>query len=63
MLIADQWDELLRLAGSLKLGTVQAPDILRTLTRVQTPTALGQAAAELGRIAKTRTGPLGGEAR
>ena len=52
-LIADQWDELLRLAGSLKLGTVQAPDILRTLTRGQTPTALGQAAAELGRIAKT----------
>jgi len=57
--IAEHWDDLLRLAGSLKLGTVQAPDILLSLTRGKTPTGLGRAAAELGRIAKTRTGPIG----
>jgi Tn3 transposase DDE domain len=30
-LIAEHWDDLLRLAGSLKLGVVQATSIMRTL--------------------------------
>jgi len=52
-LIVDQWDDLLRLAGSLKLGIVAAPDILKTLTRGGTLTGLGRAVEELGKIAKT----------
>jgi len=30
-LIEQHWDDLLRLAGSLKLGTVQAAGLIRTL--------------------------------
>jgi hypothetical protein len=30
-LIADHWDDMLRLAGSLKLGMVQATAIMKTL--------------------------------
>jgi len=52
-LIVEHWDDLLRLAGSLKLGVVAAPDILKTLTRGGTLTGLGRAVEELGRIAKT----------
>jgi hypothetical protein len=31
-LIAEHWEDILRVVGSLKLGTVKAPDILRALT-------------------------------
>jgi TnpA family transposase len=43
----------LRLAGSLKLGVVQATSIMRTLQIGDRPTRLAQAVAELGRIDKT----------
>ncbi|GAA5534835.1 Tn3 family transposase [Deinococcus aluminii] len=49
-LIARNWDDLLRLAGSLKLGKVGALDVMRTLGR---SASLGRALAELGRIEKT----------
>lgn len=49
-LIARHWDDLLRLAGSLKLGKVRALDVMRTLGR---SASLGRALAELGRIEKT----------
>jgi TnpA family transposase len=52
-LIAEHWDDLLRLAGSLKLGVVQATSIMRTLQISDRPTRLAQAVAELGRIDKT----------
>jgi TnpA family transposase len=52
-LIARHWDDLLRLAGSLKLGLVQATSIMRTLQVGDRPTRLAQAVAELGRIDKT----------
>jgi TnpA family transposase len=52
-LIARHWDDLLRLAGSLKLGLVQATSIMRTLQLGDRPTRLAQAVAELGRIDKT----------
>jgi TnpA family transposase len=52
-LIAGHWDDLLRLAGSLKLGVVQATSIMRTLQISDRPTKLAQAVAELGRIDKT----------
>ncbi len=52
-LITEHWDDLLRLAGSLKLGVVQATSIMRTLQVGDRPTKLAQAVAELGRIDKT----------
>ena len=52
-LIAEHWNDLLRLAGSLKLGVVQATSIMRTLQIGDRPTRLAQAVAELGRIDKT----------
>ena len=52
-LIAEHWDDLLRLAGSLKLGRVPATGIMRTLQTGDRPTRLAQALAEFGRIEKT----------
>lgn len=37
-LIAEHWDDLLRLAGSLKLGLVQAGGLMRTLQTNDRPT-------------------------
>jgi len=51
--IATHWDDLLRLAGSLKLGRVPASGIMRTLQIGERPTRLAQALAEFGRIDKT----------
>jgi Tn3 transposase DDE domain len=51
--IRESWPDMLRLAGSLVTGTVRAYDLLRTLSRDGRPSALGQALAEYGRIAKT----------
>lgn len=51
--IAENWDDLLRLAGSLKLGHLQARSIMPTLQVAERPTKLAQAVAELGRIDKT----------
>ena len=52
-LIAEHWDDMLRLAGSLKLGVVQAMSVMRTLQIGDRPTKLAQAVAEVGRIDKT----------
>ncbi|GLR77431.1 Tn3 family transposase [Azospirillum palustre] len=52
-LIAEHWDDLLRLAGSLKLGLVQAGGLMRTLQTNDRPTRLARALEELGRIIKT----------
>ena len=52
-LITAHWDDMLRLAGSLKLGVVQATSIMRTLQISDRPTKLAQAVAEFGRIEKT----------
>jgi TnpA family transposase len=52
-LIEENWDDMLRLAGSLKLGMVQAGSIMKTLRIDDRPTKLAQAVAELGRIDKT----------
>lgn len=51
-LIRDNWDELLRVAGSLKLGTVTASDLVRTLQVGSRTSAIAAAIAEVGRIAK-----------
>lgn len=52
-LIAFNWDDILRVAGSLKLGTVSASDLMRSLQRGNQHSTLSKAIAELGRIAKT----------
>ncbi|MBT2552313.1 Tn3 family transposase [Arthrobacter sp. ISL-5] len=52
-LITANWPDMLRLAGSLTAGTVRASEILRVTQGGGTPTLLGKALAEYGRIAKT----------
>jgi TnpA family transposase len=52
-LVEDNWDDALRLAGSLKMGVVQAAAVMRTLQISDRPTKLAQAIAELGRIDQT----------
>jgi len=52
-LIVKNWDDLLRVAGSLKLGTVSASELMRTLQGGSSPSTLSKAIGELGRIAKT----------
>ena len=52
-LIIDHWDDMLRLAGSLKLGKVKATAVMRTLQRAGSLSVLGRAVAELGRVEKT----------
>ena len=51
--ITENWDDCLRLVGSLKLGRVRATGIMRTLQVGEHATRLAQAIAEIGRIEKT----------
>jgi TnpA family transposase len=52
-LIRDNWEDVLRVAGSLKLGTVKASDLVRALHAGSRPSELAKAIAEVGRIAKS----------
>jgi TnpA family transposase len=52
-LIARNWDDMLRVAGSLLLGTVRASELLRSFLRSGRPSTLARAIGELGRIPKT----------
>jgi TnpA family transposase len=52
-IIKQNWEDILRLGGSLKLGTVQATSIMRMLYIGDRPTRLARAVAELGRVDKT----------
>lgn len=52
-LITDNWDDILRVAGSLKLGTVNVTELLKSLQGGGRLSTLAKAIAELGRIAKT----------
>jgi TnpA family transposase len=54
-LISEQWEDILRVAGSLSTGTVRASELLRVLQGGGRPSRLGRAIAELGRVAKTLT--------
>jgi TnpA family transposase len=51
--IAANWDDLLRVAGSLATGKVKASDFLRTLRGSSRSATLASALAELGRIPKS----------
>lgn len=52
-LVTRNWEDMLRLAGSLKLGRIHAGAIIRVLQVKDRPTTLARALAELGRIIKT----------
>ena len=51
--IEQHWDDMLRVAGSLKLGMVQASELIRTLLKSERPSGLAKAIIEAGRINKT----------
>jgi TnpA family transposase len=52
-LIRENWSDLIRLAGSLKLGHLKAAGVMRMLQVKDRPTTLAKALSELGRIIKT----------
>jgi len=52
--ISRYWDDMLRVAGSLKLGTVNPTQLIQMLQRGGKPTMLGRAIGEFGRIYKTQ---------
>ena len=52
-LIAENWDDLLRVAGSLQSGMVGASEFMRTLRSSQRQSTLSRAFSELGKIVKT----------
>lgn len=52
-LILDNWEDLMRLVGSLKLGYLKAAGIMRILQVRDRPTTLARALMHLGRLIKT----------
>lgn len=52
-LISDNWEDVLRLVGSLKLGKVSPSGIMHILKSGDRQTKLGKSIAEFGRIDKT----------
>jgi TnpA family transposase len=52
-LITENWADLIRLAGSLKLGRLKAAGVMRVLQVKDRPTSLAKALSQLGRIIKT----------
>ncbi len=52
-LIRDNWDDMLRVAGSLAGGNSNAIELVRALQGGGRPTTLGRAIAEYGRVPKT----------
>lgn len=51
--IEQHWDDMMRIAGSLKIGTVHASELIRSLLKSDKPSSLAQAIIDLGRINKT----------
>ena len=51
--IEQHWDDMMRVAGSLKLGMVRASELIRTLLKSERPSGLAKAIIEAGRINKT----------
>ena len=52
-LVADNWEDLIRLAGSLRLGHLKAAGVMRILQTRDRPTTLARALMHLGRLVKT----------
>ena len=53
LLITQNWEDMLRVAGSLKLGTVDIAELMLTLQSGRRPSTLARAIGEVGRIAKS----------
>lgn len=51
--IEQHWDDMMRIAGSLKLGTIQASELIRTLLKSDRPSSWAKAIIDAGRINKT----------
>ncbi|NQY62126.1 MAG: Tn3 family transposase [Alteromonadaceae bacterium] len=51
--VHQQWDDMMRISGSLKLGTVHASELIRSLLKSDKPSSLAQAIIEVGKINKT----------
>ena len=51
--IEQHWDDMMRVAGSLKLGTVSASELIRSLLKSDKPSNLAKAIIDAGRINKT----------
>jgi TnpA family transposase len=51
--IEQHWDDMMRMAGSLKLGTVRASELIRSLLKSDKPSNLAKAIIDAGRINKT----------
>ena len=52
-LIEDNWEDILRIMASLKLGTIKPSELMRSLLRSKNPSTVARALRELGRIPKT----------
>ena len=52
--IEKNWDEILRVAGSLKSGKVNATELTKALQRNGQPTELGKTIIEYGKVYKTK---------
>lgn len=52
-LIVENWEDLIRLAGSLKLEHLKAAGVMRILQVRERPTTLARALMHLGRLIKT----------
>src|SRR5579871_3900766 len=52
-IIKENWEDMLRVVGSLKLGTVDPRDLMRMLQSGSRPSTLAKAIGEVGRIAKS----------
>jgi len=53
-LICRHWEDILRVAGSLKSGKVNATELTKSLQRNGQPTSLGKAITEYGKVYKTK---------
>lgn len=51
--VHQQWDDMMRISGSLKLGTVHASELIKSLLKSDKPSSLAQAIIEVGKINKT----------
>lgn len=51
--IEPHWEDMIRVAGSLKMGTVRTSELIRTLLKSERPSGLAKAIIEVGRINKT----------
>lgn len=52
------WDEILRVASSLKSGKVNATEFTKSLQRKGQPTPLGKAITKYGKVYKTTPASL-----